>query len=146
MKAYICGPMRGYEHHNFPAFDEAKTRLIAAGYDVISPADLDRALGIHADITDDEFTEQNLRDCMKADMDAITECDTIALLPGWEESRGARPEIVLANTLGLIFINATDLRVIIPIAAAAVVGARLLGEAHSARTQRQFQNAGLDNN
>lgn len=51
-RAYIAGPMRGYDRFNFPAFDAAKDRLIEMGWDVVSPADLDRAVGITGYTTD----------------------------------------------------------------------------------------------
>lgn len=46
-KIYIAGPMRGHELYNFPAFDAAEARLRRLGYDVVNPAALDRARGIH---------------------------------------------------------------------------------------------------
>lgn len=130
MSVYIAGPMRGIPQHNFPAFDTAKTRLQDAGYFVTSPADLDRSLGIEADIRDEEFSNDLLRSCMKLDTTAITRCTHLALLPGWEESSGCRPEIVLANLLGLEFIDAETLKPIEREAAVLVVGARLVAGAY----------------
>jgi hypothetical protein len=44
--------MRGYEHYNAPAFDAATAQLRAAGYEVISPVEMDRAAGFdHATMT-----------------------------------------------------------------------------------------------
>lgn len=128
--AYIAGPMRGIPSHNFPAFDEAKERLVGAGFLVHSPADLDRSLGIEADILDEEFTPDLLRDCMRLDTDAITRSTHIALLPGWEESQGVRVEIVLGNILGLEFIDAVTLDPIEREAAVLVVGSRLIAGAY----------------
>ncbi|MHB1850453.1 MAG: DUF4406 domain-containing protein, partial [Acidimicrobiales bacterium] len=44
-RIYIAGPMRGVKDWNFPAFDAARDLLVAAGWEVVSPADLDRAGG-----------------------------------------------------------------------------------------------------
>ncbi len=103
---YCAGPMRGIPRFNFPAFDTASARLRAAGHTVISPADMDRDAGI--DPTSDVVP--NLRDCMRRDVLAILDyCDTIALLPGWEKSKGCAVEVALGLFLGLKFIDAITL-------------------------------------
>lgn len=43
-RIYISGPMRGRQFYNFPAFDAAKQALERIGYEVVSPADMDREL------------------------------------------------------------------------------------------------------
>ena len=40
-RIYIAGKMRHCEHFNFEAFDHAREKLAARGWDVVSPADLD---------------------------------------------------------------------------------------------------------
>ena len=103
---YCAGPMRGIPQFNFQAFDTASARLRAAGHTVISPADMDREAGI--DPTSDVVP--NLRDCMRRDVLAILDyCDTIALLPGWEKSKGCAVEVALGLFLGLKFIDAITL-------------------------------------
>lgn len=124
---YIAGPMRGLPKHNFPAFDEAAVRLSAAGYTVFNPADYDREIGLTEETKDEDVTDDILRKCLRSDVAAITVATHIALLPGWEGSKGARPEIILAFTLGLTFIDAVTLEEIIPSAAVVVVGSRLIG-------------------
>jgi hypothetical protein len=37
------------------------------------------------------------------------DCDTVATLPGWEHSRGARLEALIAERLGMKVVNARDL-------------------------------------
>lgn len=123
---YIAGPMRGLPKYNFPAFDAARDRLIAAGFFVFNPADLDRFVGVHEDTPSDAIPADFMRDAMDRDLNAITKCTHIALLPGWEASRGVRPEAVLGWELGLKFIYADDPGFSIPgEAVMAVVGARL---------------------
>jgi len=99
MKIYIAGPMRGYPLYNFPAFDEAARRWRFRGWHVINPAELDRIEG------SSEYTINLppgfLRSCMKRDLTAICDCDAIALLPGWEASRGTKVELELAKFIGL---------------------------------------------
>lgn len=104
---YIAGPMRKLPQFNFPAFDAARDRLIAAGHGVFSPADMDRSAGVDplSDVV------PNLKDCMRRDVNAILDyCDTIALLPGWERSKGCAVEVALGIFLGLKFIDAITLK------------------------------------
>lgn len=104
---YVAGKMRGVPQFNFPAFDAARDRLIAAGHSVISPADMDRDAGF--DGLSDDIPKP--RDCMRRDVTAILDyCDTIALLPGWERSKGCAVEVALGLFLGLKFIDAITLK------------------------------------
>jgi hypothetical protein len=92
--------MRGYDRYNFDAFDKAQWTLEDAGHEVISPAQLDRDLGFDPDKT---LEEQgfSVEEAMRRDVHAILKVDAIALLPGWEQSQGARTERTVAQALGL---------------------------------------------
>lgn len=108
---YVAGPMRGYPQFNFPAFDDAAARLRAAGYDVFNPADRDRQ--IHgADLVDKAHTGDeaqivtthgfDLRAALAADTAWICRhADGLAVLPGWESSKGANAEVALARALAI---------------------------------------------
>jgi hypothetical protein len=124
---YIAGPMRGLPYHNFPAFDDATTKYAWNGFYVFNPADFDRQMGMTENTSDADVTDDVLRACLDRDLNAITKSTHIALLPGWENSRGVRPEAVLAFTLGLRFIDDSDNEEVPGIAVMGVVGARLLG-------------------
>lgn len=96
---YICGPMRGYPEHNFPAFDRATGRFRALGWTVLSPVEIGReAFGNDPDVPGAEY--------LRADVAALARCDAIAILPGWQASTGARCEVAIALTLGLDFYDA----------------------------------------
>ncbi len=84
---YIAGPMSGYTDWNFPAFFKAGSELSFAGYSVLNPAR-------HGDLGD---WSENMR---LAVID-LMQCAGIALLPGWEKSRGASIEYNLAKELGI---------------------------------------------
>lgn len=105
VRVYISGPMRGKPKHNFPAFDQAASRLVAAGHVPINPADLDRQSGD----TGDPNTLEFLRYALRRDFAALFECDGVALLPGWRQSAGATCEVSLSCTLGLRFMDAITL-------------------------------------
>jgi hypothetical protein len=105
MRVYIGGPMTGYPHFNFPAFDAKRDELRAAGHLPISPADLDRAIGFdpadaHA-VQNIPIDREFMKFAVQRDVDALLQCDAIVLLPGWEKSRGARGERTIAEWIGL---------------------------------------------
>ena len=109
MKIYLAGPMTGLPHFNFPAFHAAAERLRAGGHEVFDPAarDIER----HGrDISADNpagcqaLAEKNhgfdIRAAMADNMEWICrEAEAIALLPGWQNSRGALAEKSLAEAL-----------------------------------------------
>lgn len=103
---YIAGPMTGIPYFNFPAFDRARDVLEADGWIVTSPADLDRDHGFDPSylpachnwrIVPFDFC---LADAVRRDLNAIQQCDALALLPGWERSKGANAEKAVAEWLG----------------------------------------------
>jgi len=111
---YIAGPMRGYKHYNFPAFDAAKKELESDGSTVISPADLDRDSGFDETNFPEDWdwgttaSSFPLKDAARRDVDAIFDSDAIYLLDGWQDSTGANAELALARWLGLEIIKQTD--------------------------------------
>jgi hypothetical protein len=116
-RIYIAGPMRGIPLHNFPAFDRARDFFRSAGFEVYSPADIDRAHGINELTWDDNApdAQERLRELAKRDFEALIQCDAIALLPGWERSRGVKWEKPLAEFLKLeIYCAATGIRMNAP--------------------------------
>ena len=96
---YLAGPMTGYPEFNFPAFDEAAAELRAAGYEVINPAEVDRALGFDPR-SEDEYTDENYHAAMRRDIPLVMKADGVALLPGWRASRGANIEHDVARAIG----------------------------------------------
>ena len=90
MKVYLAGPMRGYPNHNFPAFHTAAHKLRTEGHEVFNPADTGEPYG------------WKIRDYMFLDLAWIcNHAEAVALLPGWEKSRGATAEAATAMALGL---------------------------------------------
>jgi hypothetical protein len=90
--------MRGIKDSNFPEFDKNRDYLKNLGWDVISPADLDRKYGV--DWTR-EPTEEEFKTIMRHDYAAMLECDAIAFLLGWQASKGAQLEFAFAKQLDL---------------------------------------------
>jgi Domain of unknown function (DUF4406) len=119
MRIYLAGPMRGIPFFNFPAFHAGAAALRAAGHFVFCPAERDiEKTGV--DISkgnatgDNDLAEAqhgfNLREALKDDLVFIClEADAVALLPGWESSKGAQAERATALALGLQVLSIGDL-------------------------------------
>lgn len=113
MRIYLAGPMTGIPHFNYPAFNAAAATLRADGHHVFSPAEHDTEM--HGkDISNPTGCAETAarehgfsrRDALKADLAWICDnADAIALLPGWEQSTGARAERALAHALNLTVIE-----------------------------------------
>lgn len=89
-RVYIAGPMKGLPDLNYPAFGRAAIQLRGWGLVAINPA---RSAGREGCDTWLDFMRASLLD--------IATADGIALLPGWQESRGAFIEQRLGSDLGL---------------------------------------------
>ena len=113
-KVYIAGPMRGKKLYNFPEFDRVGGILKSKGYEVFSPADLDREHGFDPwELPKDHDWNTvpegfDLKQAFFRDLGAVAECDFICLLDGWTDSVGARCEYFAARWLGLQFIVEND--------------------------------------
>jgi hypothetical protein len=111
MKIYVAGPMRGIPEFNFPAFHAAAAKLRAEGHEVFNPAERDNERHgqdiSKGNATGDEALAAaqhgfNLRVALGDDLAWIcATADAIALLPGWENSKGAKAERATAEALGL---------------------------------------------
>ena len=128
-KAYIAGPMRGYDLFNFPAFDAAKLKLLdEEEYHVVSPADIDRMFEdwpkgemdheghYPTQYPPEDFvpTIEDFKRFIRRDLNFLLELspengDAIYLLKNWEQSKGARVELALAEFLGLKVLYEDDL-------------------------------------
>jgi len=88
---YISGPMTGKPDFNYPAFHAAAASLREQGFEVINPAEMDAADA--GPLTWEQYLRRDIRKLMDA--------ERIALLPGWERSRGASLELHIATALGM---------------------------------------------
>lgn len=87
LRVYISGPMTGLPNLNFDAFNAAARMLRAAGHDVVNPADNGGGGGL------------SYADYLRRDIRDLLDCDALCLLPGWENSVGARVEKHIAEAL-----------------------------------------------
>jgi nucleoside 2-deoxyribosyltransferase len=107
---YIAGPMSGKPMLNFDAFDHAKDFLKEGGWDVISPADLNRFVHGWGEFPTEKqvaasqtkaLTKEQRWQIILTDFSLLYQCDAIFMLHGWENSPGATAELGLAQFLGL---------------------------------------------
>lgn len=109
MNIYVAGPMRGIKDFNFPAFHRAASELRSLGHTVFNPAERDEQRhGVEVGKSDTgdlgEAVQKgfSLREALAADTHWIAmEANAVAMLPGWEGSKGAKAEKALAEALGL---------------------------------------------
>jgi nucleoside 2-deoxyribosyltransferase len=98
-RIYLAGPMRGLAHGNYPAFDRWAIALREQGYEVVNPADIDRAMGLTGE--ESNWPRPLLRKLIMRDLKHLVTCDILALMPGWETSKGCAVEIALAEFVGM---------------------------------------------
>jgi len=87
MKIYISGPRTGIKDFNSPEFEKAKAHFINLGHLVESPSEAPRC--------------NTWEDYMKYDIVLLLQCSHIFMLKGWENSKGAKLEKYIADSLGI---------------------------------------------
>lgn len=98
MILYLAGPMTGLPEFNFPAFIDAAKILREQGHCVFSPAERDLAIGF--DPTKNSLEGFDLVDAMRWDLGCILhQVQGVALLPGWEASKGVSIELTVARAV-----------------------------------------------
>lgn len=89
MIVYISGMISNNPDY-MKEFDEAEKLMLKRGYEVINPAKLNT-------IMPKSSTWNNYMDVCEI---LLRQANAIALLPNWENSRGAKIEVYLAKKLG----------------------------------------------
>lgn len=107
-RTYIAGPMTGLPELNFPAFHAAAAKQRAAGYEVINPAEINGGADelVACANMDAQQMQAHWVACMRKDIAQLMTCNRIVLLNGWWNSRGARLERHIAESLGMEIVGA----------------------------------------
>jgi hypothetical protein len=109
-RIYIAGPMSGYPLFNFPAFDEAAAYIDKhfPGCVPVNPAQIDRDYGFDPATLPEDYDWNVIpesvgtrEEIIRRDINALLTCHSIYMLPGWENSSGAKAELQLARWAGL---------------------------------------------
>jgi hypothetical protein len=104
---YLSGPMSGIPDYNFPAFHAYAKHLRDRGFDVFNPAEADEKEGRTA--------ENTAWECfLRRDIRALVDCDAIAMIPGWMDSKGATLEHYIAVKLKMDVLDASTCKPLKP--------------------------------
>lgn len=87
-RLYLAGPVTGHPAGNAPAFAQAADALRAAGYTVWVPPE-------------EVLPETAWPDALRRCLPALCRQHGVAVLRGWDHSRGARLEVTVAQALGM---------------------------------------------
>ncbi len=98
MKFYISGPITGMPNRNEEAFDKAAKIIREVDPSAVNPLELDFA----------SDTDLSWNECLRRDIKYLMDCDAVLLLQGWEVSKGARLEVMIAKKLDMPFFRLND--------------------------------------
>ena len=95
MRIYLSGKITGRDKEDYTMqFARAESFYKTGGFDVVNPVKIGEAI-----------LKQNpnakWEDFMKKDLEELRTCTHIALLEGWEQSKGSRAEKAEAEKLGI---------------------------------------------
>ena len=100
-KLYISGPVTGIEHDNATVFLRAQRILTDAGYEAFIPHEIVEPDDNHKEamlLCINELTAPTIR---RGVVYGSPRYNGLALLPGWEQSEGARLEKAVAEACGI---------------------------------------------
>lgn len=93
MKIFISGPMSGYKDNNAGSFFAMEHAIKLLDHDVYNPA------------WNDYGVQWRRADYLAMDIMALSRCDMMVQLDGWEGSRGCLVEKVFAETAGITIVD-----------------------------------------
>jgi hypothetical protein len=95
MRVYLSGKITGLSKYEYTEnFAKAERFYKGCGFSVVNPVKIGEEIL-------KENPDAEYEDFMKADLAALKTCTHIALLEGWERSKGANREKAEAEKLGL---------------------------------------------
>ncbi|NBP84580.1 MAG: DUF4406 domain-containing protein [Mycobacteriaceae bacterium] len=108
MRVYVSGPMTGQPDLNRPLFARVADAWRRRGLDVINPHEIDFP-AVWSTLRPGSAFRHRWRDYMLVDLAVLLTCRAIVMLPGWEQSPGARLEYQTAQALGLVVFDEQDI-------------------------------------
>lgn len=111
MTVYLSGPMTGIENFNREAFDYAAGVLRKQGYTVIVPGESEEYEEWETAIL--AIGKKKREFYLSRDIDYIQEtADVVVVLPGWQESEGAKLEVLVAQQIGVPVFQFEDMKAV----------------------------------
>lgn len=117
MKVYIGGPMTGHYRYNQVAFYAAADAWNNRGHAATTPFDTNSQVwhdhyGRPFDPGTDkcDYGDPILAEMIAADVQEICDADALVVLPGWQESRGTRLEVLVALTMSKPIFDAVSFK------------------------------------
>lgn len=86
-RIYLSGPMSGIDNFNWPLFKAVGDALREQGHLILCPTEVGNTF------------DTPYHECLRADLKLLLDANAIAMLPGWESSRGATLELTIAVAL-----------------------------------------------
>lgn len=113
---YISGPISGLQNGNFENFQKAQKQLEKEGYIVMNPHEIGKELydkwskinRPENKVEGQNYDNELWKDFMRLDIRHLTLADSMFVLDNWENSRGCRMEILVAQKLGIPVYNFSD--------------------------------------
>lgn len=102
IKVYISGPVTNDKEHYDENFKKAKRVVEDKLFEGIHMFRAVSPMDYEVEYTEDEkWTKEIWLKCIIKDLELLSHCDMIILLPGWEDSAGCLTEVIAARKLGL---------------------------------------------
>lgn len=106
MKVYLSGPISGLTKEEYTElFRRARQVATELGHEVVNPLEVNACADMSCVDLDDPPEGQGLHSwqCyLRYDLKEMLDCQAIAMLPGFEESRGANLELYVAEAVGMV--------------------------------------------
>ncbi len=113
-KVYLSGPITGKPNLNIEEFEKYEQKFKNLNYEVVNP---------HKLFTKEKIDEMNLKlenkeitfeefhaYFMRRDIKEMMDCDFVALLKGYENSKGANIEVYIARNINMPIVDAITLK------------------------------------
>ena len=112
-KVYLSGPMTGKINLNFEEFDKYEKKFKNLNFEVVNTHNLftkEETDEIYRKFENKEITFEELHGYfMRKDIKEMMDCDFVAVLDGWEQSKGANIEVYIARNISMPIVSAVTL-------------------------------------
>lgn len=112
-KVYLSGPITGIQNYNIAEFKKYEKKFKHLNFEVVNPHKLfskEEVDEINKAYDEKKITFEEYHSYfMKRDIKEMMNCDFIAVLDGWEKSKGANIEVYIARNINMPIVSAITL-------------------------------------